>query len=669
MTLKQNVSIVCRKGRPGAARRPPWGRKQSRATFAKRLAGPEPLEDRCLLSIGAGTADTFYGGYLTVEGIYQRLDEMAAAYPTITELVDYGDSYSKIAGGVSVPGGYQLAGYDLLALRITNQAIAGPKPVFVLTAGIHAREIATPEIALRLADWLTQNYQRDADATWLVDQHEIWVLPTVNPDGHWYVELGTQVGGGDEPWLWRKNGHAYGSAAWPPSVVDHYGVDLNRNFDFHWGTLGVQPDPRSQTYPGPAAASEPETQALQQLLGSVFSAQQEPGDSDLAANTTRGIFISLHQHGELVLWPWWDTDAAAPDGAGLEAIGRKFASYNGYIAGQGATTLYYASGTADDWTYGTLGVPSFTFEMGLEFTPPYAIVDEALWPENWRALVYAAKIARDPYATVLGPDTDLVTIEYDGDSFTVAATIADGASGGQAVAAAECYFDTPPWDSGAVAHALAAVDGGFDGQVEQVTASFSSEDLGPGWHTVYVRGQGAAGHWGPISAGLLAIKSWQNASNPYDVDGSDDVQASDVLVLVNSINTDGARFLPAPDPESGCPPPFLDVTGDDWLTPEDVLWVINQMNVMGAIAVLAGEGEMAPAPAVCSTAGPSACSPAEPTVLAVDTVMATLVGAPVRRAGTDAAASEPQFERPSDEWADALTAEAEAWIGWELGCC
>ena len=216
-------------------------------------------------------------------------------------------------------------------------------------------------------------------------------------------------------------------------------------------------------------------------------------------------------------------------------------------------------------------------------------------------------------------------------------------------------------------HALAAADGSFDGQVEQVSASFSSEDLGPGWHTVYVRGQDAAGHWGPISAGLVAIKPWHNASNPYDVDGSDDVQASDVLVLVNSINADGARFLPAPDPESGCPPPFLDVTGDDWLTPEDVLWVINQMNVMGAIAVLAGEGEMAPAPAVCSTAGPSPRSPAEPDVSAVDTVTATLVDAPVRRVGTVAAASEPKFERPSGEWADVLTAEAEAWIGWTRG--
>ena len=163
-------------------------------------------------------------------------------------------------------------------MKITNEAIAGPKPVFVLMAGIHAREIATPEIALRLAEWLTQNYGRDADATWLVDQHEIWVLPTTNPDGHWYVELGTQVDNGDEPWLWRKNGHAYSSGAWPPTAFDHHGVDLNRNFDFHWGTQGVEWDPRSQTYPGPSAASEPETQAVQNLLEQrVFRSARDRG--------------------------------------------------------------------------------------------------------------------------------------------------------------------------------------------------------------------------------------------------------------------------------------------------------------------------------------------------------------------------------------------------------
>ena len=132
-----------------------------------------------------------------------------------------------------------------------------------------------------------------------------------DPDGHWYVELGTQVDNGDEPWLWRKNGHAYSSGAWPPTVFDHYGVDLNRNFDFHWGTRGVQWEPRSQTYPGPSAASEPETQAVQNLLSSVFSGQVEAWDAGAASDNADGVFVSLHQHGELVLWPWWDTMSTA----------------------------------------------------------------------------------------------------------------------------------------------------------------------------------------------------------------------------------------------------------------------------------------------------------------------------------------------------------------------
>ena len=347
---------------------------------------------------------------------------------------------------------------------------------------------------------MTQNYGQDADATWLVDQHEIWVLPTTNPDGHWYVELGTQAPNGDEPWLWRKNGHAYASGAWPPTAFDHYGVDLNRNFDFHWGTQGVDWDTRGQTYPGPEAASEPETQALQELLSSVFADQRGPQDSDPASDTTSGIFVSLHQHGELVLWPWWDTGSAAPNGTGLEAIGRKFASYNGYTAGSGANALYRASGTADDWTYGTLGVPSFTFEIGLEFTPSYAAVDGTLWPENFGALIYAAKLARTPYATVHGPDANLVTIGRVSAGYEVSATIDDTANGGQQVVAAEYYVDTPPWRAGG-ALALAAVDGSFGGQAEQVAASLSVDGLGIGRHVIYVRGQDSLGHWGPFTRG------------------------------------------------------------------------------------------------------------------------------------------------------------------------
>jgi hypothetical protein len=304
------------------------------------------------------------------------------------------------------------------------------------------------------------------------------------------------------------------------------------------------------------------------------------------------MLVSLHQHGELVLWPWWDTKSPAPNSAGLETIGRKLASYNGYTAGPGATTLYDASGTTDDWGYGVLGVPSYTFEVGREFLPAYPTVDSTLWPENSEALLYAAKIARTPYLTAYGPDADAVAVTGVGSRFAVTASIDDTANGGETIAAAEFYVDTPPWRSGAVAHALAATDGSFDSSVEQVTAALTVE--GAGSHVVYVRGQDATGQWGPFSAGLLTsvppARWWHNAANPFDVNGLNGVQPLDVLIIINAINAQGARLLQAPAPGSGSPPPFLDVTGDDWLTPEDALRVIDYLNGGGSAAV-AAEGE------------------------------------------------------------------------------
>ncbi len=687
----------------GVRRLPPRKAHRRKPTGA-RLVGPEPLESRCLLSVaqdlggdllgtppalpeaaaaqiatvpvreatGVGPAgatdvaapETFDGGYLSVKGIYQRLHEIVAAYPTITELRDYGDSYSKTVGGVTTPDGQRLAGYDLLALKITNQAIAGPKPVFFLMAGIHAREIATPEIALRFVDWLTQNYGRDGDATWLVDQHEIWVVPTANPDGHWYVEAGTQAPYNDSPWMWRKNGHSYGSAAWPPSVFNQYGVDLNRNFAFHWGTQGVEWDPSSQTYPGPAAASEPETRAMQNLLSSVFPDQRGSQISDPAPDTTTGMFVSLHQYGELVLWPWWDTESPAPNGAGLQAIGRKLATYNKYTAGQGATTLYFASGGVEDWTYGTLGVPSYTFEMGQEFMPPYATIDSTLWAENRGALIYAAKIAGTPYLTALGPDANLVTVGDAGTGYLVTASIDDRANGGQAIAAATYYVDTPPWRSGAVPHTLAAVDGRFDSPVESVAASVPLDGLASGLHVVYVGGQDAAGHEGPWSAGLLRVKStgaWQNTSQPFDVDGNGQVAALDVLIIINSLNLQGSRPLFAPVPGSGTPPPFWDVTGDDWLTPADVLGVINYINVTASVAVAAAEGESTAGSGILPSAARAADAAAKFAIVPVDRLMATWADSAPQRATAEAASRVWKARRRPDEWEDLLTAIAEGW--------
>ena len=65
-----------------------------------------------------------------------------------------------------------------------------------------------------------------------------------------------------------------------------------------------------------------------------------------------------------------------------------------------ASTL--RGGTTDDWSYGELGIPSYTIEVGTQFMPPYGQIDSIQWPDNGPALQYAAKIARTPYRLAFG---------------------------------------------------------------------------------------------------------------------------------------------------------------------------------------------------------------------------------------------------------------------------
>lgn len=459
----------------------------------------ELLEDRNLL--------TFYGGYRTIAELLADAAAIADNYPEITELVDYGDSYSKTVGGVTTPGGQFVAGYDLLALRITNRSIPGPKPVFFVIAGLHSREISTPEVGMRFADMLTQGYGQDADITWMVDHHEIWFVPSTNPDGHWYVELGTQPPYNGNPWLWRKNGRPNACQQWPPGRNgEAYGVDLNRNFDDHWGGPGSSNNPCSLTYRGTSVASEPETYALQDLIRTLIPDQRGPSDLDAAPDDASGIFIDMHTFGGYVLWPWGHTNTPAPNAAGLTSVGNKLASYNGYRAGQSFQTLYATTGTTKGWVYTELGAAAYTIELDSPgFLAPYTTVDGQLWPEVQGSLLYAARVARAPYMLSRGPDADYAVPYYDGEWVYIFAGLNDTQTGGQNLQAAEFYVDTPPWMEGAVAQPLIAVDGDFDGQYEDAAGYLFAADLTPGRHIVYVRGQDSAGNWGPVSALFVDI--------------------------------------------------------------------------------------------------------------------------------------------------------------------
>ena len=493
---------------------------------------------------GPAVAQTFYGGFKTVDQIYADLAATAAAYPDIVEIVDYGDSYAKTAGGVAWPGPGNLAGDDLLAARVTRRAIPGPKPAFFLMAGIHAAEITTPEITLRFLDQLTAGYGVDPDLTWIVDHHEIWIVPTTNPDGHRLVEFGAESGA---PWFWRKNANVDLDTGCPlpaghQSFGDSatYGVDMNRNFDHQWDQANDEragaDDPCSSYYHGPSPASEPEVAALQSQLAALIPDQRGLADPD----DTQGLFIQLHSPFEVIGSPWAWTSAPPPNQGALVAIGEKFARFSGYPHGQSHDIVYQMTGTADGWAYGALGVPAFLIELGESTLAPYGRVDDTLWPENKDLFLYAARIAQAPFRTVRGPDTVAPFLHGDAAAPTVRALIDDLENGGDGLLAAQYTLGQPPWAAGVTAQPLTPVDGAFSGTAEIVEGQIDVTGLAAGRHLVFVRGQDLNGDWGAVSAAFLHVGS----NSAPSIDGS--TPASPAVVQVGGNLT---FSVSASDPE------------------------------------------------------------------------------------------------------------------------
>ena len=325
-----------------------------------------------------------YTCYRTVEETYAAAAAIAANHPTLATWTDVGDSWEKSVG--------QSDGYDIMVLKLTNSTIAGDKPKLFITAAIHAREYTTAELATRFAEYLVNNYGTDADATWILDHHEVHLILQMNPDGRKEAEAGSS---------WRKNTNENYCGA--TSV--NRGADLNRNYSFYWNYCSgcSSGTPCDLTYRGPSAGSEPETQAVQNYLLSIFPDQRDASLSSPAPATATGVYIDLHSYSQLVLWPWGFTTSVAPNSTALQTLGRKFAYFNSYTPEQ-AVSLYATDGTTDDFAYGNLGVAAYTFEMGTAFFQACSTFENTIYPTNLNALIYAAKVVRTPYQTPAGPD-------------------------------------------------------------------------------------------------------------------------------------------------------------------------------------------------------------------------------------------------------------------------
>ncbi|UCE06391.1 MAG: zinc carboxypeptidase [bacterium] len=216
-------------------------------------------------------------------------------------------------------------------------------PSILFTAVHHANEPLSVEICLYIIDYLCQNYQIDPKVKHWVDNLESWIVPVINPDGYQLV-MNDQ-----SRIIWRKNLRDNNNDGEFTPEVD--GVDLNRNYDYHWGIEGDR-FPNSGYYPGPFAFSEPETQAIR----------------DLAIREHFVYHLDFHSAGEVILYPFSNPQDEQVIATAKE-IARNIKKRNGSEC-YSISPLNDKVGQCSLWMYHELGVLSFTVEAGDSYFPP-----------------------------------------------------------------------------------------------------------------------------------------------------------------------------------------------------------------------------------------------------------------------------------------------------------
>ena len=315
-------------------------------------------------------ADSNYHDYAEVTA---ETAAVAAAYPSLVTRQSIGTTYQ---------------GRTIWALKVSdNVATDEAEPEVLFTANQHAREHLTVEMALYLLNELTSKYATDARIKNIVDSREIWIIPTVNPDGAEFdVSTGSYA-------MWRKNRQ-------PNAGSTAIGTDLNRNWGFQWGCCGGSSGTfSSETYRGASAFSAPETQRVRDFVQSrVVGGVQQIKTG-----------IDFHTYSELVLWPYGYTTADTTTTMSADVrntfatLGQNMAGTNGYTPEQ-ASDLYIADGAIDDWLWGTQGIFAYTFEMyPTTSNPGFYPPDEAIPTQTTRnreAVLRLLEISDCPYKAI-----------------------------------------------------------------------------------------------------------------------------------------------------------------------------------------------------------------------------------------------------------------------------
>ncbi|MGD7008884.1 M14 family metallopeptidase [Metabacillus sp. 84] len=279
-----------------------------------------------------------------------------------TSIVEPGSA--NLTDNLKAPGNVSRDPFTVKAIRIGKHR-DGSKPGVLGYSQEHAREWVTPLVSVETAERLLRNYSHDSETRKLVDHLDIFIIPTMNPDGAHYSFYDFN--------MQRKNMTNYcGEAQSDSGLRNSWGVDLNRNhavgsvFDGYVGASSS--NCLSSLFAGPSETSEPESQNL------VWLTDQNPNIK---------FAMNIHSYGGYFMW---SPGAYTPEretlprpSAGDEAyywqasdhILNKIQEHRGTVilpsrTGPIPDVLYSAAGNSADFLWYEKGIYAWNFEVGAD---------------------------------------------------------------------------------------------------------------------------------------------------------------------------------------------------------------------------------------------------------------------------------------------------------------
>lgn len=257
-----------------------------------------------------------------------------------------------------------------------------PKHILI-HGGIHAREYMTPLLVMKQLEYGAKFYDtgtfQGEPYSSILNSVAVHFVPMVNPDGIALSQFGLDAIRSEE--LRQQIQQAYQedlAQGRTREDFDRYlthwktngrGVDLNQNFPANWELIAASPVPSYETYKGASPLSEPESQAL----------------ADLVNSRTWSATVSYHSMGNVIYWDYPGNQVQQASGE----LATMVAGLTGY-----QTLSSCGHGGFKDWTQIKENpVPGITVEVGSVSCPLPLSQYQDIWSSNWQVWILVAKYA------------------------------------------------------------------------------------------------------------------------------------------------------------------------------------------------------------------------------------------------------------------------------------